>query len=85
MTSEAVRYRVSMPRPHTHLFEVEARFPPLDRLDAVLPVWTPGSYLVREYPRHVQDVSAVDAQGAVARCGAGGQAHLGGSPPTVGR
>ena len=63
MTSEAVRYRVSMARPHTHLFEVEARFPPLDRLDAVLPVWTPGSYLVREYPRHVQDVSAVDAQG----------------------
>jgi len=64
MTSEAVRYRVSMARPHTHLFEVEASFPPLDRLDAVLPVWTPGSYLVREYPRHVQDVSAVDAQGA---------------------
>ena len=25
--TEAVRYRVSMPRPHSHLFEVEARFP----------------------------------------------------------
>src|SRR5215813_11235275 len=63
MTSEAVRYRISMPRPHTHLFEVEATFPPLDHLEALLPVWTPGSYLVREYPRHVQDVSAVDTQG----------------------
>lgn len=63
MSSAPVRYRISMPRPHSHLFEVEAHFPPLDRLEAVLPVWTPGSYLVREYPRHVQDVSAVDAQG----------------------
>src|SRR5262249_13201155 len=64
MTSEAVRYRISMPRPHTHLFEVEATFPPLDHLEAVLPVWTPGSYLVRAQPRHAQDVSAVDALGS---------------------
>ena len=68
--SEAVHYRVSMPRPHSHLFEVEARFPPLGVLDAVLPVWTPGSYLLREYSRHVQDVTAADEAGrtlAVAR------------------
>jgi predicted metalloprotease with PDZ domain len=62
--SEPVRYRVSMPRPHTHLFEVEARFPGQDVLEAVLPVWTPGSYLVREYARHVQQLSAVDEAGA---------------------
>ena len=49
-----------MPRPHTHLFEVEARFPAQDVLEAVLPVWTPGSYLVREYARHVQELSATD-------------------------
>ena len=61
--SEAVHYRVSMPRPHSHLFEVEARFPPIDVLDAVLPVWTPGSYLLREYSRHVQDVTAADEAG----------------------
>jgi predicted metalloprotease with PDZ domain len=29
-----------------------------------LPVWTPGSYLVREYSRHVLDLSAADAAGA---------------------
>ncbi len=57
--TEAVRYRVSMPQPHSHLFQVEARFPAADdALTAVLPVWTPGSYLVREYARHVQDVTA---------------------------
>ena len=61
--SEAVRYRVSMPHPHSHLFEVEARFPRLDLLDAVLPVWTPGSYLLREFARHIQDVSAEDEAG----------------------
>ncbi|MBJ6763231.1 M61 family metallopeptidase [Myxococcaceae bacterium JPH2] len=61
---EAVHYRVSMPRPHAHLFEVEARFPSgPDVLEALMPVWTPGSYLVREFARHVQDVSAQDAQG----------------------
>jgi predicted metalloprotease with PDZ domain len=56
-----------MPRPHTHLFEVEAHFPALDFLDAVLPVWTPGSYLLREYARHVQDVTAQDETGQALR------------------
>lgn len=56
---QAVHYRVSMPRPHSHLFEVEATFPAgPDLLDALLPVWTPGSYLVREYARHLQDITA---------------------------
>ncbi|ATB46933.1 M61 family metallopeptidase [Corallococcus macrosporus] len=61
----AVRYRVSMPRPHTHLLEVEASFPGgASELDAVLPVWTPGSYLVREFARQVQDVTAHAPDGA---------------------
>ncbi|MBX7116989.1 MAG: PDZ domain-containing protein [Myxococcaceae bacterium] len=54
-----VSYRVSMPRPHSHLFEVQAHFPPTgEELVATLPVWTPGSYLVREYSRHVQELTA---------------------------
>jgi predicted metalloprotease with PDZ domain len=57
--AEAVRYRVSMTRPHSHLFEVEARFPAVgDVLTVALPVWTPGSYMVREYARQLQDVEA---------------------------
>lgn len=57
--SEPVRYRVSMSRPHSHLFEVEATFPAgHPSLVVALPVWTPGSYLVREYSRHVQDFTA---------------------------
>ncbi|RKH15415.1 M61 family peptidase [Corallococcus sp. CA053C] len=62
--SPAVHYRVAMPRPHAHLFEVEATFPAgPDTLDAVMPVWTPGSYLVREYARQVQDLTATDGEG----------------------
>ncbi len=61
---EKVRYRVSMPQPNNHLFEVEARFPPQgDTLVLALPVWTPGSYLVREFSRHTQEFRAFDASG----------------------
>ncbi|OJH39504.1 M61 family metallopeptidase [Cystobacter ferrugineus] len=61
---EAVHYRVSMLRPHSHLFEVEATFPAApEPLAAVLPVWTPGSYLVREFSRQLQDVSATGPGG----------------------
>lgn len=57
-----IQFTVSMPQPHTHLLEVEMRVrwngaaPP--SADLVMPVWTPGSYLVREYARHVQDFAA---------------------------
>ncbi len=62
--SETVRYTIRMPRPHTHRFEIEATFPsaPGERIFA-LPVWNPGSYLVREFARHVQSVGAEDEAG----------------------
>ena len=57
-----IAYTVSMPRPHTHLFEVEARLryasSAPQSVQLVMPVWTPGSYLVREFERHVQDFAA---------------------------
>jgi predicted metalloprotease with PDZ domain len=58
-TPEEVRYTVSFPEPHTHYAVVEGEFPtggqPL--IELFLPVWTPGSYLVREYARNVEEVS----------------------------
>ena len=62
-----ISFTVAMPRPHTHLFEVDvavkrtANGPAQEQL--VMPVWTPGSYLVREFSRHVQDFAATDAAG----------------------
>lgn len=63
---EPVRYSVRTPDPRNHLFAVEAVFPHVpagEPLVFSLPVWTPGSYLVREYARHVEAVEAVDAAG----------------------
>jgi predicted metalloprotease with PDZ domain len=34
--------------------------------DLLMPVWTPGLYLIREYERHVQDFAAVDSAGRAA-------------------
>jgi predicted metalloprotease with PDZ domain len=59
-----MRYRLAMPEPHTHLFHVETQVDaPGETLELVLPVWTPGSYLVREYARHLESVSAADGEG----------------------
>src|SRR5687767_4630782 len=61
-------YRVTIPRPHTHLVEVEARFRDLGALPGALVLrmagWTPGSYLVRDYARHVEGLTAETAAGA---------------------
>lgn len=58
-------YRLSFPQPHTHLFEVAVTIGQVGgpTLDLCLPTWTPGSYLQREYARHVQDFAATDSQG----------------------
>src|SRR5688572_1694582 len=63
-----IAYSVSMSKPHTHLLEVEMRvrwaaMP--EKAELKMPVWTPGSYLVREYARHVQDFAVKDAAGNV--------------------
>jgi predicted metalloprotease with PDZ domain len=57
-------YRLSCPDPATHLFHLSLEvFKPEEELELSLPVWTPGSYLVREFARHLEAVSAVDGQG----------------------
>jgi predicted metalloprotease with PDZ domain len=58
-------YTVALPQPANHLFEVSLTIQgwSLDVLDLKFPVWTPGSYLVREYVRHLQGFTALDAKG----------------------
>lgn len=54
-----------MPDPHSHLFEVEVRVGSVSgAVELVMPSWTPGSYLMREFGRHVQDFAATDASGS---------------------
>ncbi len=55
-----IQYTVSFPEPHTHYMEVSALVPADGRqsIEMMMAVWTPGSYLVREYARHVENVAA---------------------------
>lgn len=64
-----IAFTVSMLKPHTHMLEVEVRVkrpaaaqPPAEEF-LVMPVWTPGSYMIREFARHVQDFAAKDSSG----------------------
>jgi predicted metalloprotease with PDZ domain len=61
----ALHYTVALPQPANHLFEVSFTIQGWfsDVLDLKFPVWTPGSYLVREYVRHLQGFTALDEQG----------------------
>src|SRR5947209_29537 len=62
-----ISYTVSIRKPYTHLLGVEARLRYSSGAPAAvelrMPVWTPGSYLVREFERNVEDFKAADAGG----------------------
>ena len=60
-----IRYTLTVQDPHTHYMEVEAVYPSdgLAEIELMMAVWTPGSYLIREYARHVEHVTASDVGG----------------------
>lgn len=60
MSGPRISYGLAMSKPHTHLFEVTISIDGWSepRLDLVMPSWTPGSYMIREYARHIQDFAA---------------------------
>jgi predicted metalloprotease with PDZ domain len=64
---DPIRYTLSFPAPQTHYVEVTATVPTERRatIDLMMAVWTPGSYLVREYERNVEAVTALSADGHV--------------------
>ncbi len=66
---EPIRYTLRFTDAVAHYVDVAARVPTGGRaqLELFMPVWTPGSYLIREYSRHVEDVRAQDEQGGERR------------------
>ncbi|WP_020605345.1 M61 family metallopeptidase [Spirosoma spitsbergense] len=65
--SPTVTYVLSMPEPQTHYFEVEMQLKNVAAatnskkngyIDIKMPVWTPGSYLIREYAKNVEGFTA---------------------------
>ena len=65
--SAGPHYRVEAADPAAHLYQVTLTVPQPDAGQRVsLPAWIPGSYLVREFARHLQKLSARQDGKAVA-------------------
>ena len=64
-SAEPIRYLLRFPAPQTHYVEVEARVPVqgASEVELMMAVWTPGSYLVREYARHLEEIQATGPDG----------------------
>jgi predicted metalloprotease with PDZ domain len=64
----AISYTLRFPDAARHYVDVEATYPTAGqpRIELMMAVWTPGSYLVREYARHVEAVEVTDPSGAKA-------------------
>src|SRR5690554_37128 len=62
---QKIHHELSMPAPETHYFHVETTLTDFSEEKVVLtmPVWSPGSYLVREFPKNVNLLLAKDENG----------------------
>jgi predicted metalloprotease with PDZ domain len=67
MVAPAIHYRVECADRHAHLFDVLLRIErPAARQRVTLPVWIPGSYLVREFAKNLQELEARQGRRALA-------------------
>ena len=61
-TMPAIHYTVDASQTHSHLFQISLHIAKPDAGQVVsLPVWIPGSYLVREFSKHLQNLKAKQA------------------------
>jgi predicted metalloprotease with PDZ domain len=53
-------YTLSFPEPHSHYAHVEinAQIPAQAYFDLMIPNWTPGSYMIREFGKNVEELKA---------------------------
>lgn len=60
-----IDYILKMSNPNTHYFEVEMKIQNIatDKIEIKMPVWAPGSYLVRDFSKNVNQVRAYDESG----------------------
>jgi predicted metalloprotease with PDZ domain len=66
-TSNAITidYALKMPKPQNHYFEVEMKIKKVSGkfLEVKMPVWAPGSYMIREFSKNINLVVAKDELG----------------------
>lgn len=63
--AQSVNYDLSMSQPNSHYFEVEMHINDVssEYIDIKMPVWAPGSYLIREFAKSVNLVKAKTTDG----------------------
>jgi len=63
----SISYELRMPKPQNHYFEVQMNIADNDdkQIEVKMPVWTPGSYLVREFSKNINLVKAFTKDGKV--------------------
>ena len=59
-TLDPISYTLRFASPHTHYVSIEAHIPTNGRthVELMMATWTPGSYLIREFARHVESLTA---------------------------
>jgi len=64
-SAQDIAYTVSMERPQNHYFQVEMDLSGFKQkeLNVKMPIWSPGSYLAREFAKNVNLVTATDEKG----------------------
>lgn len=60
-----IAFEVSFTEPQAHYVDVQMEITgnKKDKLDLKMPVWTPGSYLIREFSKNLEGFKAVDGKG----------------------
>ena len=62
----SIKYRLSTPKPQDHYFQVEMELDGFKEKELLvkMPVWAPGSYLVREFAKNLNQVLATNENGS---------------------
>jgi predicted metalloprotease with PDZ domain len=64
LAQDAISHRLTFPAAANHYLDVESTFPAGgDSIEVMMAVWTPGSYLIREYARHIEGLEALTTTG----------------------
>ena len=60
-----IEYTVSMENPNAHYFHVSLTYSGLKEksVELKMPVWTPGYYMIMDYPKYLIDFKAIDGSG----------------------
>lgn len=66
MNPQTMKYKITIDEPWTHYVKISGEFDGSelgDNIRLFLPIWSPGSYMVREYSRHLRKLRVLQENG----------------------